>query len=145
MSLSDRAKLAAKNLNNNLLALGLKLTPQAAKNVYIKEGYNPEQLALQGGLGTMANVSELMPGVGPIGKAVTTFAGPAIRAGQDIAEGKDKKLDAMLTAVHEAGHVILTTYNNIEDKICSDDTKQEPFCYYLEWITKCIYTTMSKK
>ena len=27
----------------------------------------------------------------------------------------------------------------------SDDTKQEPFCYYLEWITKCIYTTMSKK
>lgn len=63
----------------------------------------------------------------------------------NYAEGKDKKLDAMLTAVHEAGHVILTTYNHIEDKICSDDTKQEPFCYYLEWITKCIYITMSKK
>lgn len=61
------------------------------------------------------------------------------------AKGKDKKLDAILIAVHEAGHVILTTYKHIEDTICSDDTKQEPFCYYLEWITKCIYTTMSKK
>ena len=63
----------------------------------------------------------------------------------NYSEGKDKKLDAILTAVHEAGHVALTTYNHIEDTICSDDAKQEPFCYYLEWITKCIYTTMSKK
>lgn len=60
-------------------------------------------------------------------------------------EGKDKKLDAILTAVHEAGHVVLMTYNHIEDTICSDSTKQEPFCYYLQWVTKCIYTTMSKK
>lgn len=60
-------------------------------------------------------------------------------------EGKDKKLDAILTAVHEAGHVVLTTYNHIEDTICSNDNKQEPFCYYLQWVTKCIYTTMSKK
>lgn len=60
-------------------------------------------------------------------------------------EGKDKKLDAILLAVHEAGHVVLTTYNHIEDTICSNDNKQEPFCYYLQWVTKCIYTTMSKK
>ena len=63
----------------------------------------------------------------------------------NYAEGKDKKLDAILTAVHEAGHVVLTTYNHIEDTICSNDNKQEPFCYYLQWVTKCIYTTMSKK
>jgi hypothetical protein len=114
MSFSDRAKLAAKNLNNNLIALGLKLTPQAAKNVYIKEGYNPGKLALHGGIGTMANVSELMPGVGPVGKAVTTFAGPAIRAGQDIAEGKDKKEIASNFA-HDAGLNTLFSYLPVKE------------------------------
>ena len=54
-------------------------------------------------------------------------------------------LDTIGIAVHEAGHVILSTYNFIEDKICSDDGKQEPFCYYLEWVTQCIYKTMTKK
>ena len=80
---------ADKGFLGNLAALGMKLTPKAAKDVYIKEGYNPTKLAVHGGLGTMANVAELAPGVGKAGKAITTFAGPAIRAGQEIAEGKD--------------------------------------------------------
>lgn len=80
---------ADKGVLGNLAALGMKLTPKIAKDVYIKEGYNPTKLAVHGGLGTMANVAELAPGVGAAGKAVTTFAGPAIRAGQEIAEGKE--------------------------------------------------------
>lgn len=80
---------ADKGILGNLAALGMKLTPKAAKDVYIKEGYNPTKLAVHGGLGTMANVAELAPGVGTAGKAVSTFAGPAIRAGQEIAEGKE--------------------------------------------------------
>lgn len=84
-TLDDAAKLA----KDNLIALGMKLTPKAAKDVYIKEGYNPTKLAVHGGLGTMANVAELAPGIGTAGKAITTFAGPAIRAGQEIAEGKE--------------------------------------------------------
>lgn len=84
-SLDDAAKLA----KDNLIALGLTLTPQAAKNVYIKEGYKPYKIGAQAGIGTVANLSELVPGPGKAGKAVATFAGPAIRAGQDIYEGKD--------------------------------------------------------
>ena len=80
---------ADKGVLGNLLALGMKLTPKTAKDVYIKEGYNPTKLAVHGGLGTMANVAELAPGVGTAGKAITTFAGPTIRAGQEIAEGKE--------------------------------------------------------
>jgi len=80
---------ADKGILGNLAALGMKLTPKAAKDVYIKEGYNPTKLAVHGGLGTMANVAELAPGVGTAGKAITTFAGPTIRAGQEIAEGKE--------------------------------------------------------
>lgn len=78
-----------KGILGNLAALGMKLTPKIAKDVYIKEGYNPTKLAVHGGLGTMANVAELAPGVGTAGKAITTFAGPTIRAGQEIAEGKE--------------------------------------------------------
>lgn len=55
------------------------------------------------------------------------------------------KIDALATAAHEAGHVVLTTYNHIEDRISTEDGKQEPFCYYLEWVTTCIYKTMTKK
>ena len=80
---------ADKGILGNLAALGMKLTPKTAKDVYIKEGYNPTKLAVHGGLGTMANVAELAPGVGTAGKAITTFAGPAIRAGQELAEGKE--------------------------------------------------------
>ena len=84
-SLDDAAKLA----KDNLIALGLTLTPQAAKNVYIKEGYKPYKIGAQAGIGTVANLSEFVPGPGKAGKAVATYAGPAIRAGQDIYEGKD--------------------------------------------------------
>lgn len=103
-----------KGILGNLAALGMKLTPQAAKNVYIKEGYKPGKLALHGGIGTMANVSELMPGVGPVGKAVTTFAGPAIRAGQDIAEGKEAK-DVASRFAHDAGLNTLFTYLPVKE------------------------------
>lgn len=78
-----------KGFLGNLAALGMKLTPQAAKNVYIKEGNSPYKIGAQAGIGTVANLSELVPGPGKAGKAVATFAGPAIRAGQDIYEGKD--------------------------------------------------------
>lgn len=54
-------------------------------------------------------------------------------------------LDDISTLVHEAGHVVLDTYNYIEDRICTEACKQESFCYYLEWVFKCIYTTISKK
>lgn len=89
MTLKDRAKAAAKYLNDNLIALGFNLTPQAAKNVYIKEGYNPRKIGAQAGIGTVANLFELLPGQGPAIRAINAFAGPAIRAGQDIYEGKD--------------------------------------------------------
>ena len=89
MTLKDRAKAAAKYLNDNLIALGFNLTPQAAKNVYIKEGYDPYKIGAQAGIGTIANALEFAPGPGKGVKAVNAFAGPAIRAGQDIYEGKD--------------------------------------------------------
>lgn len=57
----------------------------------------------------------------------------------------NNKLDLYATAVHEAGHVVLTTYDHIGDNICANGGKQEPFCYYLEWVTICIYKTISKK
>ena len=78
-----------KGILGNLAALGFKLTPQVAKNVYIKEGYNPLKIGAQAGIGTVANIAEILPGPGKAGKAIATFAAPAIRAGQDIAEGKD--------------------------------------------------------
>lgn len=103
-----------KGILRNLAALGMKLTPQAAKNVYIKEGYNPGQLALQGGLGTMANVSELLPGPGKIGKVVTTFGGPAIRAGQDIYEGKSLS-EVGSRFAHDAGLNTLFEYMPVQE------------------------------
>lgn len=98
-----------KGILGNLAALGMKLTPQAAKNVYIKEGYNPGKLALHGGIGTMANVSEILPGTGPISKAVTTFGGPAVRAVQDLYEGKDLG-DVGKNFAHDAGLNALFSY-----------------------------------
>lgn len=80
---------ADKGILGNLAALGMKVTPQAAKNVYIKEGYKPGKIGAQAGIGTVANLAEFIPGPGKAGKAVAAFAGPVIRAGQDIYEGKD--------------------------------------------------------
>ncbi len=103
-----------KGILGNLAALGMKLTPQAAKNVYIKEGYNPGKLALQGGLGTMANVSEILPGPGKVGKVVTTFGGPAIRAGQDIYEGKPIT-EVARNFTHDAGLNTLFEYMPVKE------------------------------
>lgn len=103
-----------KGILGNLAALGMKLTPQAAKNVYIKEGYNPGKLALQGGLGTMANVSEILPGPGKVGRAVTTFGGPAIRAGQDIYEGKPIT-EVARNFTHDAGLNTLFEYMPVKE------------------------------
>lgn len=105
---------ADKGILGNLAALGMKLTPKIAKDVYIKEGYNPTKLAVHGGLGTMANVAELAPGVGAAGKAVTTFAGPVIRAGQEIAE--DKELgDVGKNFAADAGLNTVFTYLPLKD------------------------------
>jgi hypothetical protein len=114
MSLKDRMNLAAKNLEKNVLALGLKLTPQAAKNVYIKEGYKPGKLALQGGLGTSSNVAEILPGPGKAGKAITTFGGPAIRAGQDLYEGKPIS-EVGRNFAHDAGLNTLFEYMPVKE------------------------------
>lgn len=48
-------------------------------------------------------------------------------------------------AVHEAGHVVLMTYHVIQDDIAKDAQHQEPFCYYLDWVSTHIYETISKK
>ena len=48
-------------------------------------------------------------------------------------------------AVHEAGHVALASYALVGDNIAKDAQCQEPFCYYLEWVAKRIYETISKK
>lgn len=114
MSLKDRAKAAAKYLNDNLIALGFNLTPQAAKNVYIKEGYKPSKIGLQAGIGTVANTLELLPGPGKAGKALATFAAPVIRAGQDIYEGKDLS-EVRNNLVFDAGLNSLFTYMPVKE------------------------------
>ena len=89
--IEDFSKFAPfdSSFGHNLAALGMMLTPQVAKNVYIKEGYNPLKIGAQAGIGTVANVAEFLPGPGKLGKAIATFSAPVIRAGQDIYEGKD--------------------------------------------------------
>ena len=89
--IEDFSKFAPfdSSFGHNLAALGMMLTPQAAKNVYIKEGYNPLKIGAQAGIGTVANVAEFLPLPGTLGKAIATFAAPVIRAGQDIYDGKD--------------------------------------------------------
>ena len=63
-----------------------------------------------------------------------------------LKQGKsDTFLEDICTLVHEAGHVVLDTYSYIEDRICVEMCKQEPFCYYLQWVFECIYKTISKK
>ncbi len=89
--IEDFSKFAPfdSSFGHNLAALGMMLTPQVAKNVYIKEGYNPSKIGAQAGIGTVANVAEFLPLPGKLGKAIATFSAPVIRAGQDIYEGKD--------------------------------------------------------
>ena len=103
-----------KGIGGNLAALGMKLTPQVAKNIYIKEGYQPGKLALHGGIGTMANASEIFPGTGPWAKAVTTFGGPAVRAVQDVYEGKPGT-EVLHNFAHDAGLNTLFTYMPVKE------------------------------
>jgi hypothetical protein len=59
---------------------------------------------------------------------------------------KDKnkrRMEFLSTIAHEAGHVVLDIYQRISEKNCTDS--QEPFCYTLGWVFKCIYKTCFKK
>lgn len=105
---------ADKGILGNLAALGMKLTPQAAKNVYIKEGYNPVKIGTQAGIGTVANLTELLSAPGKAGKAISTFAGPAIRAGQDLYEGK-KLEDVASNFAFDTGLNTLFTYMPVKE------------------------------
>ena len=68
-----------------------------------------------------------------------------VKINDDDSVSKNKRENDLFVAVHEAAHVALTTYSLTEDRICCDDCKQEPFCYYIEWVFKCIYKTLTKK
>lgn len=105
---------ADKGILGNLAALGMKLTPQAAKNVYIKEGYNPVKIGTQAGIGTAANLTELLSAPGKVGKAISTFAGPTIRAGQDLYEGK-KLEDVATNFAFDTGLNTLFTYMPVKE------------------------------
>jgi hypothetical protein len=62
----------------------------------------------------MANVSELLPGPGKVGKVVTTFGGPAVRAGQDIYEGKPLS-EVGSRFAHDAGLNTLFEYMPVQE------------------------------
>lgn len=69
-----------------------------------------------------------------------------IRMGPEDKFYKDKterKIDYIGTIAHEAGHIALNTWSRIEEYEIINC--QEPFCYYLEWVTKCICKTVFKK
>ena len=46
------------------------------------------------------------------------------------------------TINHEATHVALDIYELIEQRV--DFSSSEPFCYLVEWATRCIYKTLIK-
>lgn len=99
--IQDFSELSSKkSIGQNLAALGMKLVPQAAKNEYIKKGMDGD-IGLQAGLGTVANLSELVPGIGKVGKAATVVAGPAIRAGQKLYQDDDITVDDLKEAGKE--------------------------------------------
>ena len=57
---------------------------------------------------------------------------------------KNERLAEFLSTIaHEACHVVLMTYERIDEKNCI--ASQEPFCYCLQWVFKCIYKTCFKK
>lgn len=69
-----------------------------------------------------------------------------VRMGSEDKYYKDKnerKIDYIGTIAHEAGHVVLNTWRRIEEYETVEC--QEPFCYYLEWVVKCICNTVFKK
>ena len=68
-----------------------------------------------------------------------------VRMGPEDSYYKDKldrKIELIATIAHESGHVALDTWDRISERETTGC--QEPFCYYLQWITKCICTTIFK-
>lgn len=51
--------------------------------------------------------------------------------------------DMVNTYAHEACHVVLDTYEFIEEQPCTQH--QEVFAYQVGWVAECIYRTLSKK
>jgi len=57
-------------------------------------------------------------------------------------KGINKKVDRINTIAHEATHVALDIYENLDQDICY--CTPEPFCYLVGWATECIYKTLTK-
>lgn len=61
---------------------------------------------------------------------------------ENIKDKQDRLINIISIIGHEAGHVVLDTYIRIQEQCCTES--QEPFCYYLQWVIKCICTTVLK-
>lgn len=55
----------------------------------------------------------------------------------------DKNTDLVQLCSHEASHVVLDIYNHIYSNV--NLTDQEPFAYFLGWVTERIYETLRKQ
>ena len=60
-----------------------------------------------------------------------------------LSKKDDIQADMINTYAHEACHVVLDTYEFIEEQPCTQH--QEVFAYQVGWVTECIYRTLSKK
>lgn len=67
-----------------------------------------------------------------------------VRYVHDYEPAKDKKLDLIRTASHEALHVCMDIYSKIGEDVYKNDSN-ELFAYLIGWITECIYKTWTKK
>lgn len=67
-----------------------------------------------------------------------------VRYVHDSKHAKDKKLDLINTAAHEALHVCMDIYSKIGEDVYKNDSN-ELFAYLIGWITECIYKTWTKK
>lgn len=57
----------------------------------------------------------------------------------------EKNLELINFASHEATHVALDIYEYIGSEVPTDNELQEPFAYFIGYITRCIYKTFCKK
>ena len=67
-----------------------------------------------------------------------------VRYVQDSKFSKDKKMDLINTAAHEAMHVCMGIYSKIGENVYKDDSN-ELLAYLEGWVTECIYKTWTKK
>jgi hypothetical protein len=58
-------------------------------------------------------------------------------------KGTDKNTYLVKLCSHEASHVVLDIYNQIHSEVNLMD--QEPFAYFLGWVTERIYETLRKQ